>query len=103
MNIPSGYALVGSSNFTRAGITKNIELNVQIKDDIEQLQEWYEKHWNMATDITEAILKMIENHCREFSPFDVYIRSMYEFFKSREESISEWETNDSVIYKELYQ
>ncbi len=103
MNIPSGYALVGSSNFTRAGITKNIELNVQIKDDIEQLQEWYEKHWNMATDITEAILKMIENHCREFSPFDVYIRSMYEFFKSREESISEWETNDSVIYKELSQ
>ena len=27
MNIPNGYALVGSSNFTHAGLTKNIELN----------------------------------------------------------------------------
>lgn len=26
MNIPEGYALVGSSNFTHAGLTKNIEL-----------------------------------------------------------------------------
>ena len=103
MNIPSGYALVGSSNFTKAGLTKNIELNVQIKDDVEQLQEWYEKHWEIATDITDAILKIIENHCREFSPFDVYMRSMYELFKRREESVSEWETNDSVIYKELSQ
>ena len=103
MNIPSGYALVGSSNFTKAGLTKNIELNVQVKDDVEQLQEWYEKHWEMATDITDAILKIIENHCREFSPFDVYMRSMYELFKRREESVSEWETNDSIIYRELSQ
>ena len=103
MNIPSGYALIGSSNFTKAGLTKNIELNVQVKDDVEQLQDWYEKYWEMADDITDTILKIIKNHCREFSPFDVYIRSMYEFFKSHEESISEWETNDSVVYNGLSQ
>ena len=45
MNVPIGYALVGSSNFTKAGLTKNIELNIQVKDDITQLRQWYEKYW----------------------------------------------------------
>ena len=103
MNIPSGYALVGSSNFTSAGLTKNIELNVQVKDEVEQLQEWFEQHWQDGTDISEAILKIIENHCREFSPYDVYLRSMYEYFKSHEETLSEWEENESVVYKGLSQ
>lgn len=56
MNVPAGYALVGSSNFTKAGLTQNIELNVQIKDNIEELQEWFDIHWEQGVDITEAIL-----------------------------------------------
>ena len=103
MNVPIGYALVGSSNFTKAGLTKNIELNIQVKDDITQLRQWYEKYWENGVDITKAVLKVMENHCREFSPYDVYLRSMYEFFKSHEKTISEWEINESVIYKELAQ
>ena len=35
MHVPSGYALVGSSNFTAAGLTKNIELNVELKDNVD--------------------------------------------------------------------
>lgn len=103
MNIPSGYALVGSSNFTKAGLTQNIELNVQVKDEVEQLQEWFEEHWQNGKDITDAILKVMEMHCKEFSPYDIYLRSMYEYFKSHEETVSEWEENDSVVYKGLSQ
>lgn len=103
MNIPAGYALVGSSNFTKAGLTQNIELNVQVKDDVEQLQDWFETHWNEGLDITEAIIEVIKGHCKEYSPYDIYLRSMYEYFKSREESISEWENHESVIYKGLSQ
>ena len=103
MNIPAGYALVGSSNFTNAGLTKNIELNVQLKDEVEKLQDWFEEHWKKGTDITSAILTVIENHCREFSPYDVYLRSMYEYFKSHEETVSEWEKNESVVYPGLSQ
>lgn len=103
MNIPSGYALVGSSNFTKAGLTQNIELNVQVREDIDQLQNWFEEHWNEGMDITEAVLQVIENHCKEYSPYDVYLRSMYEFFKSREETVSEWENHDSIMYKGLSQ
>ena len=103
MNIPSGYALVGSSNFTKAGLTQNIELNVQVNHDVEQLQKWFDAMWEQAQDITEAILKVVQNHCQEFSPYDLYLRSMYEYFKSREETVFEWENHDSVIYPGLSQ
>ena len=69
MNVPAGYALVGSSNFTKAGLTQNIELNVQIKDDVEQLQDWFDAHWAEGVDITEAILSVIEKHIKEYSPY----------------------------------
>ncbi len=98
MNIPMGYALVGSSNFTKAGLTQNIELNVQLKEDVEELQAWFEKYWQEGEDITTAILEVMENYCKEYSPYDVYLRSMYEYFKTHEKTISEWEQNDSVIY-----
>lgn len=103
MNVPFGYALVGSSNFTKAGLTQNIELNVQVKSDVEQLQRWFDKHWEEGDDITTAVLKIIENHVKEFSPYDVYMRSIYEFFKSSEKTVSEWEQYDSIIYRGLSQ
>ena len=103
MNVGDGYALVGSSNFTCAGLTQNIELNIQVRDNVKQLQDWFEEHWEQAQDITEALLKAIENHCKEFSPYDVYLRSMYELFKSREGTVSEWEQEDSKIYPCLSQ
>ena len=103
MNIPAGYALVGSSNFTKAGLTKNIELNVQIKNNVEQLQKWFDEKWEHGIEITDAVLKVVEKQCKQYSPYDVYLRSMYEYFKTREETISEWENSDSIIYKRLSQ
>ena len=103
MNVPSGYALVGSSNFTAAGLTKNVELNVQIRDNVDELQSWYEERWNESTDITDAVLKIIENHVKDYSPYEVYLRSMYEYFKDREETVSEWERESSVMYNVLSQ
>ena len=69
MNVPSGYALVGSSNFTKAGLTQNIELNVQVSNDVDQLQKWFDEHWEQGEDITTAVLNVIENHVKEFSPW----------------------------------
>lgn len=103
MNIPKGYALVGSSNFTKAGLTQNIELNVQVRDDVDQLQDWFEKHWEQGIDITDSLFRVLEAHCAEYSPYDIYLRSMYEYFKTREETICEWENNESAVYPRLAQ
>ena len=64
---------------------------------------WFDEHWEQGLDITDAILKVMEQHCKDFAPFDVYLRSLVEYFKTREKTISEWEHNDSVIYQELSQ
>jgi len=103
MNVPSGYALVGSSNFTSAGLTKNIELDVQIAHNVEALQEWFDKHWDEAADITEAVISTIENHCREYSPYHVYLKSMYDYFKNHEQTVSDWEKNESLVFPQLSQ
>lgn len=103
MNVPAGYALVGSSNFTKAGLTQNIELNVQVNQNVEQLQQWFNEQWSLGQDITEAAIKVIEMHCKEYLPYDVYLRSMYEYFKGSEETVSEWEKHESMIYQGLSQ
>ncbi len=73
-------ALVGSSNFSYPGLTDNVELNVQLKAEVEVLQQWYERHWNEAEDLTPEILKLIERHTRDYQPFDVYAKALQEYF-----------------------
>lgn len=96
-------ALVGSSNFTSPGMTQNVELNVQIKQEVQVLQDWFEKHWNEAEDVTPEILKTIERHTQEFLPFEVYAKSLYEYFKGHELTESEWERDISKMYPVLDQ
>ena len=84
-------ALVGSSNFSYPGLTQNVELNVQIKAEVEALQEWYERHWKDAEEITPEILKLIERHTFEYQPFDVYAKALQEYFRGHEMTAGEWE------------
>ena len=93
------FALVGSSNLTYPGLTENVELNVQITGaPVSVLQEWYEEHWNNAEDVTEEILRVIERHTRDYSPFDVYAKALQEFFKGHAMTATEWERHVSRIY-----
>jgi len=102
LDVVGASALVGSSNFTYPGLTENVELNVQITGGpVSVLQEWYEEHWNNAEDVTPEILRTIERHTREYSPFEVYARSLQEYFRSHELSADEWEQRHSKMYKIL--
>ncbi|MFP4402190.1 MAG: helicase-related protein [Candidatus Nanoarchaeia archaeon] len=58
-----GSAIVGSSNFTKPGFMDNRELNVNInnKDDIIYLNEWFEQLWNESNEFNQELLKVIEN------------------------------------------
>ena len=91
-------ALVGSSNFTVPGLTQNVELNVQIRREVELLQEWYERHWEQAEDVSSDILKVIERHTRDYSPFEVYAKALQEFFRGHEITASEWDLHHSKMY-----
>jgi len=102
--VVGSFGLVGSSNLTLPGITQNVELNVQITGTpVAVLQEWYEQHWNDAEDVTAEILQTIERHTQEYLPFDVYAKSLQEFFRGHELTAGEWERNRSRMYSVLDQ
>ena len=99
MDVIGSTALVGSSNFTNPGLTQNVELNVQTHGpQVELLQAWYEEHWDDAEDVTPEILRTIERHTRERTPFEVYARAMEAFFEGHAPTVSEWEKTESVVY-----
>jgi ERCC4-like helicases len=103
LEVIGSQALVGSSNFTRPGLTQNIELNVQIQSarEVGQLQEWFESHWNEATDVTESVVETIARQIRPYSPFDVYAKALQEFFRGHELTDEEWDQTRSRMFPKL--
>lgn len=101
LDVIGSMALVGSSNFTYAGLNNNIELNLRIRQEVEELQDWFEQYWHEAEEVTPEILRVIERHTRAYSPFDIYARSLYEYFQAHELEVSEWEQEQSNIYPRL--
>jgi len=102
---PVDFAIVGSSNFTKPGLTENVELNLFSTDQahIENLRKWYEDVWKDGEEVREEILKVIEPHLKEYDPFTVYAKALYEFFAGHEKTQDEWEQNESVLYWKLSQ
>lgn len=100
---PVDFALVGSSNFTRSGLTRNLELNLMTADQfhVAHLKEWYEDIWKEAENVKDELLGVIEPHLKDYPPFTVYARSLFEFFAGREKGQDAWEIGESVIYRKL--
>jgi superfamily II DNA or RNA helicase len=102
---PVDFAVVGSSNFTRPGLTQNLELNLFTTDQmhIQALREWYEEVWREAEDVSAELLRVIDPHLRAYDPFTVYAKALQEYFAGREKLQDEWEANDSAVYRILSQ
>lgn len=75
--------IVGSSNFTSAGLETNLELNAVIRDEfpLRHLQSWFESLWEESEDYKEELLSLIYDFTREYSPHDLYIKVIYEAYK----------------------
>jgi len=57
-----GLAVVGSSNFTAEGLTKNRELNVLLtsREEVLYLNQWFDNLWEEALEFREDLLRVIE-------------------------------------------
>ena len=78
--------VVGSSNFTPSGLTHNTELNaVSLESEAKYVREnWFEKFWGGATDFKEELVKLLDASrfgTKEYTPYEVYIKSLYELQK----------------------
>ena len=78
--------IVGSSNFTPAGLTHNTELNsVSLEAEAEYVKtHWFEKFWNEAVDFKAELIGLLEASrfgTKEYTPYEVYIKSLFELQK----------------------
>ena len=107
LEVVGAQALVGSSNFTRPGLTQNIELNIQVQSsrEVAQLQAWFDQHWSEAKDVTPDLLHVITRHTAEHTPFEVYAKALHEFFRGHELTAGEWDETQSKMFPalDLYQ
>ncbi len=103
LEVVGSQALVGSSNFTSPGLTKNIELNIQVQSarEVAQLQEWFETHWKEAVEVTDAVIETISRHTRLYSPFDVYAKALQEYFRGHELTATEWDETRSKMFPRI--
>ncbi len=103
LEVIGSQALVGSSNFTQPGLTRNVELNVQIQSarEVAQLQEWFETYWEDSTDVTDAVVQTISRHTHLFSPFDVYAKALQALFRGHELTATEWDETRSRMFPRL--
>lgn len=75
--------ILGSSNFTRAGLNTNKELNIDVEegDAARKLEVWFEKLWNdrFSIEITDEIIELISQSWAGeiLSPYDIYLKICY--------------------------
>lgn len=78
--------VIGSSNFTSAGLTRYGELNTwkQESQAVYTRKEWFEKFWAESRDFKDELIEILENSrfgSKEYTPYEVYIKTLYELQK----------------------
>ncbi|MHA1908178.1 MAG: helicase-related protein, partial [Candidatus Thorarchaeota archaeon] len=82
-------AYVGSSNLTLGGLKNNIELNLLTteKEALSQLSSWFDERFKEADQNYKTILINTLQDCklgtREWTPFEVFLKIVYEHYKRR--------------------
>jgi superfamily II DNA or RNA helicase/HKD family nuclease len=84
---PHGYGAVitGSSNLTDAGLSKNFEFNVELRDntDIEYASETFEKLWFESVEVGQEYVDKLKKETflnDDFTPFQIYMKFLIEYF-----------------------
>jgi superfamily II DNA or RNA helicase/HKD family nuclease len=89
-----GRVITGSSNFTRSGLTDNLEFNVELKNrsDYEFAKKKFEELWENAVEVSETFVQTLNKKTwlnRDINPYEVYLKVLYEYFKDQLEKKDE--------------
>ena len=79
--------IAGSSNLTRTGTTKNLELNLGRYDDpvARQAQDWFERLWDEA--VPFDLVVFLEEIFIEWTPFDIFLRVLWQLYGEEVEEL----------------
>lgn len=86
-----GNLITGSSNFTFNGLDKNIEFNVELKDQNNVLYalNFFEELWNESIEITNDILNTINNDTwmsKNITPYELFLKMLFVYFEEEIDS-----------------
>ena len=89
-----GRVITGSSNFTKAGFTDNLEFNVELKNpsDYTFALQKFNELWNDAVEVEETYLETIQQKTwlnDTITPYELYLKFLYEHFKEDLKSADE--------------
>lgn len=101
-------AIMGSSNLTYSGLTKQGELNAEFGDSdcAEKLANWFDDRWNdrFCLDITEELTKIIDESWageKEILPYYIYLKTAYHLSQDARNGIKEF-TLSPEFKRELF-
>jgi len=84
---PHGYGSVitGSSNLTEPGLERNFEFNVELRDDadIQFASETFDRLWGEAVPVSEEFVARLKSETYlsdNFSPYEIYLKFLIEYF-----------------------
>lgn len=90
-------AIMGSSNLTYAGLTKQGELNAEFgdSDQAEKLSNWFDDRWNdrFCIDITKELIDAIDNSWAGeniIPPYYIYLKTAYHLSSDARSGIKEF-------------
>ena len=92
-----GCVITGSSNFSESGLKGNREFNVELRDDddVDFALTQFEELWRLGVPIDETYVDAIEKKTwlkDDVTPYEVYLKVLYEFFKGEINADSEAST-----------
>jgi len=81
-----GRVITGSSNFTKAGMIDNLELNVELKNpsDYDYALSKFNELWVNGVDVKDTYIETIKEKTwlnNTITPYQLYLKFLYEYFK----------------------
>ena len=90
-------AIMGSSNLTYSGLTKQGELNAEFgdSDSAEKLSRWFDDRWEdkFCLDITKELIEIIDNSWageKEIPPYYIFLKTAYHLSEEARTGIKEF-------------
>ncbi|WP_027019051.1 helicase-related protein [Corynebacterium sputi] len=95
--------ILGSSNFTKAGLTGNLELNTDVMDQsaANQLSKWFQDLWDdrSSLNIDADLLGLIDESWaspKPRSPYDVFLKVCYTMSRDVRDGLDEYEIDPTI-------
>jgi len=81
-----GRVITGSSNFTKNGLSNNLEFNVELRnpEDYNFAKNKFEELWNNSIDVSQQYVETIKRDTwlrDDITPYQMYLKFLYEYFK----------------------